>query len=124
MNWLKEIRNLLPHQLAVEHQPETPRYSRARSKLRYIVNRGMYLGKRDKKERTLEIAVWTPSEQGKGMGYYSCLRVYFKEDDLLCAVLFSFYDGTEKSPGFRSFASALSFAKSENFYGGNDENTD
>ena len=122
MNWLEQIRNLLPHQLAVEHQPETPRYSRARSKLRHIVNRGKYLGKREEKERTLEIAVWTPPEHGRGTGYYCCFRVYFKDDELLYAVLFCFYDGTEKSPGFRSFESALAFAKSEDFYGDNNEN--
>ena len=28
----------------------------------------------------------------------------------------------KKSPGFRSFESALAFAKSEDFYGDNDEN--
>lgn len=123
MNYLDQIKMLSSRQLAVEHQPETPRYSRARSKLRYVVDQGRYLGKREVGERTLEIAVWTSPEQGRGTGYYSCFRIYFKNDEVIFAILFCFYDGTEKAPGFRSIESARSFAKSEGFYGDNNENT-
>ncbi len=123
MNWLERIRKLSPRQRAVQHQPETPRYSRARSKFRYVVDRGRYLGERrvGKRRREIEIALWAPPGQGRGPGYYCCFRIYFKGDDVISAVLFCFYDGTEGSPGFRSVESARAYAHSEGFDGGRDE---
>lgn len=43
MDWLDVVRQLSPQQRAVEHQPETPRYSRARTKLRYVIEQATYL---------------------------------------------------------------------------------
>jgi hypothetical protein len=86
------------------------------------VGRGRYLGERsvEKRRREIEIAVWAPPEQGRRPGYYCCFRIYFKGDDMVFAVLFCFYDGTEGSPGFRSFESARAYAFSEGFDGGSD----
>ena len=122
MDWLDRIRNLDDRHLAVEHQPETHRYSRGRSKLRYLVNQGQILGQTAVcgRENEMEIALWSPPEQGRS-GYYSCFRIYHSKGDITFAVLFCFYDGTENSPGFRSGDSAKEYANSEGFTGEKDD---
>lgn len=123
MHWLEKIEKLSLRQRAVQHEPETPRYSRARSKLRYVVDHGQYLGERraEGRRREIEIAVWTPPERGREPGYYGCFRIYFKGEEVIFAVLFCFYDGTERSPGFRSIESARAYARSEGFREEKDE---
>ncbi|MDA0746934.1 MAG: hypothetical protein O2954_10470 [bacterium] len=124
MDWLKEIEKLSPRQRAVQHEPETPRYAHARGKLRYLIASGRYLGERRVENRRweIEIAVWAPPERKRNPGYYGCFRIYFKGNEVIFAVLFCFYDGTEGSPGFRSLESARAYARSEGFTG--EENED
>ena len=124
MDWLEVIRNLFPRQRAVEHNPETPRYSRARSKLRYVLERGFYLGERQNPlhENSVEIAVWAPPGHGRGSGYYCCFRIFLEDNEVTFTVLFCFYDGTEGAPGFKSIDSARVFAVSNGFNGESCEN--
>ena len=85
----------------VAHEPETPRYARARQKLRYLLREGVYLGTADLadwRSGRLEIAVWAPPGQGRGPGYYGCFRLFLEGWLVTGAVLFCFYDGTESSP--------------------------
>lgn len=126
MNWLDVIRDLSPQQRAVQHQPETPRYSRARSKLRYVLNQGIYLGQRPESwnREAVEIAIWAPPGHGRGPGYYACFRLYLEEEAATFAVLFCFYDGTENSPGFRSADAAREYAIAQGFEKETDGNAD
>ena len=119
MDWLGRARDLDDRHLAAEHQPETLRYSRARAKLRYLVNQGQQIGERSVQDRPseVEIAVWSPPDQGR-YGCSSCFRIYHRRKIPTFAVLFCFYDGTENSPGFRSVGSARAYAESEGFSGG------
>lgn len=127
MNWLEALQALSSRQRAVEHQPETPRYARARTKLRYLVERAIYLGERPNPlhQNCVEIAVWVPPGHGRGPGYYGCFRMYLEDNMPVFAVLFCFYDGTEGSPGFRSLDAAGVFAVENGFEKGvRDEDTD
>ncbi len=116
-DWLGEIRRLPSSKRAVVHEPETPRYSQARTKLRYLINQGIYIGfqKSPEKHREIEIAVWAPPDAGKRSGHYGCFRVFFKGGEVLSAVLFCYYDGTEGSPGFTSREKAQVFARQQGF---------
>jgi len=124
MDWLKAVRELPTCQCAVQHQPETPRYARARTKLRYVLERGTYLGVRQSQlhPQAMEIAVWAPPGHGRGAGYYCCFRVFLDQDHVDFTLLFCFYDGTEGSPGFKSVGSARTFATSNGFRSVDHEN--
>ncbi len=119
MDWLGEIQRLPRSWRAVQHEPETPRYARARAKLEYILREAVYLGTR-KPERGLdaiEIAVWARPGHGRGFGYYCCFRLFLDKGTVSWAVLFCFYDGTEGSPGFKSVDTARAYARSHGFNG-------
>lgn len=117
MGWLEDVRNLPPERRAVLHRPETPRYSRARSKLPYLLRASNFLGEQPDPERefVLLIALWAPPESGRGHGFYSCLRLFFEGETVGVAVLYTFYDGTERSPGFRSLEAATAYAEANGF---------
>ena len=66
--------------------------------------------------REIEIAVWAPPDAGKRSGHYGCFRVFFKGGEVLSAVLFCYYDGTEGSPGFTSREKGASFRQTTGFY--------
>lgn len=123
MAWLKAIRALPASRRAVQHQPETPRYARARTKLRYVLERGTFLGARQSElhQGAVEIAVWAPPGHGRGPGYYCCFRIFHQRDHEHFALLFCFYDGTEGSPGFKSVGSARIFANANGFGGADHE---
>lgn len=85
------IRRLPKTRLAVAHEPETPRYSLARLKLRHLVEQGEFLGLMTDAGRPneVEIALWAPSKGRSNAGYYGCFRGYMDQDgDVLSAVLF------------------------------------
>lgn len=116
MDWLEELCNVPRGRVFVQHEPETPRYGRARAKLRYILGHGTVLGaRRHTESAAVEVAVWAPPSTGLGHGYYACFRLVRAPASEVYALLFCFYDGTERSPGFRSAAAALTFARSQGF---------
>ena len=71
-NWWDAVKQLSAAHRFVDHQPETPRYARARQKLPYLIREGVYLGcsHREPSDDRVEIAVWAPPAEGKGPGYY------------------------------------------------------
>lgn len=101
----------------VLHQPETARYQRARARFDYLMEAAHVLGVRasGSSGSSLEVALWAPPPAGQGYGLYACVRLYYDGHALNLAVLFCFYDGTEGSPGFKSPAAALCFARSNGF---------
>lgn len=116
-DWLSEIRALPKSRVFVEHNPPTPRYGRASAKLAYLLRHANLLGWRqvsDSDER-VEIGVWAQNAEGRGPGYYACFRLYLDGDVVSLALLFCFYDGTEKSPGFRSLEAATEYSRSSGF---------
>lgn len=115
-DWLDDIGALPARAVFVMHEPTTPRYGRAQAKLRYLLRESQVVGHRDADyPGAIEIAAWAPSPSG-GVGYYSCFRLFLGSDrEVIAAVLFCFYDGTEKSPGFKSFRSAQEFADAHGF---------
>lgn len=118
MDWLAELRSLGPEQVFVRHVPMTPRYGRAAQKLRYVLRASSVLGERASARHgtdAVEIATWAPPPSGHGHGYYACFRVFLKEGRPSAAVLFSFYDGTDKSPGFKSVDAAKAYAAAQGF---------
>jgi hypothetical protein len=119
VDWLEELRQLPAERRAVQHEPETPRYAKARQKLRYIVREARLLGVQEDPERpgaAWLLAVWAPPDRGIGYGYYACFRAYLDQGRILLAVLYCLYDGTESSPGFKSFDPAKAFAKTQGFH--------
>lgn len=119
MDWLEEIRRLPPQRRAVWHQPETPRYSKARQKLAFVIRESQFLGvKRDEENPSAILtALWAPPGHGSGPGFYSCFRVFLEDKKAIFAVMYCFYDGTEGSPGFRALQPAIAFAESNGFSG-------
>ena len=101
----------------VLHQPETARYQRAREKFDYLLTAAVVLGVRQQSPEVAseEIAIWAPSANGQSSGNYACVRLYYESLELTLAVLFCFYDGTERSPGFRSEGAALVYSRSHGF---------
>jgi len=63
----------------------------------------------------VEVALWASPPTGRGYGFYSCFRLLREAGVVTAAVLFCFYDGTERSPGFRTESAAQSFARSQGF---------
>lgn len=120
MDWIEELRRLPPERRAVWHQPETPRYTKARQKLSYLVRQSVLLGEQPDPERASAhlLALWAPPESGSGAGYYSCFRVFLEEGVLTFAVLYCLYDGSERSPGFRSLDAARGYAEAHGFFRG------
>lgn len=117
MDLLASLRRLPADRRVVLHQPETPRYARARQKLRLLIREGEFLGARKDPERADAwlLALWAPPFSGRGDGYYACIRLFMAEDTPTLAVLYCFYDGTEQSPGFRSVEAARAYAESRGF---------
>ena len=116
-DWLSEIRALPKSRVFVQHNPPTPRYGRAASKLGYLLRSAVVLGVRREgaADERVEISVWAPNAEGRGTGYYGCFRLYFERDAVSLALLFCFYDGTEKSPGFRSVGAAREYSRASGF---------
>ena len=116
-SWWDAVRQLPSSHRFVSHEPETPRYAGARQKLRYLIREGVYLGSTGVAAGgdVLEIAVWAPSDQGRGHGYYGCFRLFVEDGVTTGAVLFCFYDGTESSPGLATLQEALAYARDNGF---------
>ena len=115
---LASLRSLPAASRIVSHRPETPRYARARVQLAYVVSRSVALGVRAGEAGlpvAVEIALWVSPPSGRGYGFYSCFRLLRDAGVVTAAVLFCFYDGTERSPGFRTETAAQSFARSQGF---------
>jgi hypothetical protein len=118
MDWLARLRSLGPDQVFVRHVPMTPRYGRAAQKLRYVLRASTVLGVRATARHgtdAVEIATWAPAPSGPGHGYYACFRIFLEGGRPSSAVLFRFYDGTDKSPGFKSLDSAKAYAAAQGF---------
>ena len=116
-SWWEATKSLPETHRFVAHEPETPRYARARQKLRYLIRKGEYLGSTGAFGDTgrIEIAVWVPPDQGKGPGYYGCFRLFIEESVVTGAVLYCFYDGTESSPSLSTLQDAQAFARANGF---------
>ena len=117
MNWLSQLQTLPPDRLFVEHHPLNPRYGRAQSKLRWLVRESVFLGERPaspESDNSVEIAVWAPPATGRH-GCYCCFRLFLECEEVLAALFFCFYDGTEESPGFRFVDGAQAYASSQGF---------
>lgn len=119
MNCLQALRSLSADQIAVRHNPMSPRYQRAGTRIDYILRLGSELGQREHDElpphEALETAVWAPPPSGAGPGYYACFRLELDDAYPVFAVLFAFYDGTDKAPGFSTLADARAFARAHGF---------
>jgi len=112
-DWLGSLRKLPLDLVSVAHQPITPRYSRALDKRIYLLREGVLLGERSTGyKQAVEVAIFAENPNGnKKPGYYACLRIFLDEKKAVSsAVVFCFYDGTERSPGFKSVDSALKYA--------------
>lgn len=116
-DWLAEVRKLPADRVFVQHNPPTPRYGRAQTKLSYVIREAVLLGTRAVPHHPsrLEIAAWARRPSGRGYGYYVCFRLFFALRELNVGVLFCFYDGTDGSPGFKSVDAASQFAASQGF---------
>ena len=116
-SWWEAVKGLPETHRFVAHEPETPRYARARQKLRYLIRKGEYLGSTGvpEDEGWVEIAVWAPPEQGRDPGYYGCFRLFIEDGVVTGAVLFCFYDGTESSPSLSTLQEAQAFARANGF---------
>lgn len=116
-SWWDAVNQLSAAHRFVDHQPETPRYIRARQKLSYLIREGVYLGcaHRVPSDDRVEIAVWAPPADGKGPGYYCCFRLYLEDDVVTYASLFCFYDGTESSPSLSNLHEADAYARANQF---------
>jgi len=117
INWWNSVKELPPTHRFVAHEPETPRYARARQKLRYLIREGFYLGSIGalESESRIEIAIWAPSDQRRGSGYYGCFRLFIEDAVTTGAVLFCFYDGTESSPHLSTLQDAQAYAWENGF---------
>ena len=124
--WLEQVRALPRDRRIVQHEPETARYDRARLRLEYLLEASSVLGVRPgDTPGAAEIAMWAPPPNGHGPGFYSCLRAYADESkQVMFAVLFCFWDGTEGSRGFRSTEVAQAYAHSEGFEDSDAEDKD
>lgn len=111
------MRRLSSDRVFVQHNPPTPRYGRAQAKLSWILKTSTSLGLRPHESAAdrVELSLWAPNPEGRGHGYYACFRLFFESEVVTAAMLFCFYDGTEKSPGFRTLISALEFARLNGF---------
>ena len=117
-DWLALLKELPDDRIFVQHEPPTPRYGRAQTKLRYVLRASNYLGWRHSRGSaadSIDIALWSPPAHGRGHGYYTCFRLLRSDDEVVAGVLFCFYDGTEKSPGFKSRSAAQAFAEGHAF---------
>jgi len=120
-DWMADIKQLPIENIYVQHEPFTPRYSNALIYLRKLVHFGDCLGFREViQNTTIEIAVWLElGTKRRTPGIYCCFRLtYTPEMHLRIAVLFCFYDGTEKSPIFYNKDSATVYARNEGFRNG------
>lgn len=117
VDWLERLRHRSTDQVFVQHNPPTPRYGRAQSKLAFILREARLLGSRPvaMHHDRLEIATWARPAAGRGYGYYACFRLFLDGGAVRAALLFAFYDGTEQSPGFKSFDAAAQFAFANGF---------
>ncbi len=116
--WFQVLIALRDDQRAVLHQPETARYSRARTKLGYLLVNASPLGIRageGGRDSAIELACWARPSTGRGHGYLAIFRLLLEEGQAVFAILFCFYDGTEGSPGFRSLSAAATHARSTGF---------
>ena len=115
-DWLARLQELPAEHVFVRHEPPTPRYGRAQAKLPYLIREAMFVGSRTtSRSDAWEIATWARAGSGRGYGYYSCFRLFVQSDRPTVAVLFCFYDGTERSPGFKSFDAAAQYAAANGF---------
>jgi hypothetical protein len=112
-NWLDALQKLPLDLVSVAHQPMTPRYSRAIDKRIYLLREGVLLGERSASyKQAVEVALFAENPNGnKKPGYYAGVRIFLDEKKtVLSAVIFCFYDGTEKSPGFKNVDAAFKYA--------------
>ena len=95
IDWWETVKELPSRHRFVAHEPETPRYARARQKLRYLMREGNYLGSIGTHgvESRIEIAVWAPPDQRRGPGFHACFRLFIEDAVTTGAVLYCFYDG-------------------------------
>ncbi len=118
MNWKQILQQLTPDACFVEHHPLTPRYERAANKIEYLLENALVLGVREadsKQAGCREIAIWAPEPTRRRDGYYACFRVFLDDGAPSFAVLYCFYDGTDRSPGLRSAETATAYALSQGF---------
>lgn len=114
MNPLDDLRRLYPDSVFVEHAPKTEAYWRAETALSGIVAEGTAIGSgldHGHEPPRRIVVVWVePLNKGD---FGECAAFKFLEDEFgpYRAVLFSYYDGFEGRPGFKSRAEAVNFMK-------------
>ena len=114
-DWWEAVKQLSAAHRFVAHEPETPRYARARQKLKYLVRDGVSLGASRVSADRIGLAVWAPPEHRRGPGYYGCFRLFIQDTVVTGAVLYCFYDGTESSPSLPTLQDAQALAHANGF---------
>lgn len=118
MDWTLALRTVPSERCVVSHQPETPRYARARQKLRHLVHGSILVGYQQdaERERTWHIAVWAAPLSRRDPGYFACFRLLLNKTGAPDrAVLYCFYDGADRSPSFRTPEAARAYALAQGF---------
>lgn len=117
MNPLNDLRRRYPDSVLVEHEPKTEAYWRAETALSGIVAEGSAIGNGldhvHEPPRRI-VVVWVEPLNKEDCGDCAAFKFLEGEFGPYRAVLFSYYDGFEGRPGFKSPAEALIFMK-QNF---------
>ena len=114
MDPIDELRLLYPESVFVEHEPKTDAYWRAETALSGIVAEGWAIGSgldhgHEPPRRVL--VVWVEPLNADDFGEYAAFKILEDEFGPYRAILFSYYDGFEGRPGFKTRAEALNFMK-------------
>lgn len=103
--------------LVVQHEPWTPRYERARLKLRDLLAGLQVLGwQHGEQEGALELALWALDPNHIRRGWYACVRVVWRDGAPTYAHLYCFYDGRDQIPSVFTLATARSLARDGRFH--------
>jgi hypothetical protein len=114
LNPISELRGLFPESVFVEHEPRTEAYWRAETALSGILAEGSVIGfgldhQCDQPRRI--IIVWVEPLNSGEFGEYAAFKILEDEFGPYRAILFSFYDGLDGRPGFKSESEATDYMK-------------
>ncbi len=111
-DWLEDLRGLSTEKVIVRHHPSTDRYLfSAAAGLPRVLSEGEAIGWRElngESKECVELVIWTPPLNRGDCGLYVCGRLYFDaKSSPISATIFCFYDGTEKSPCYKTKDEAI-----------------
>lgn len=114
MDPLDDLRLLYPDGVFVEHEPKSESYWRAETALFGIVTEGCAIGfgldlEHETPRRIL--VIWVEPLNNGDFGEYATFKFLEDEFGPYRAILFSYYDGFEGRPGFKSRFAAINFMK-------------